>query len=331
MEKKLKRWTGAIVTVWALVSIGSLGFAEEKKPSNSIVAVVNGTVIAKEDFSRAVSRVQMQAVKRGTNLNDSMLVEIKKRVLEDLISRELLYQESQKKGIKISEKEVDEKLMDIKKRLPNQASFESALKSINFSEATFKTFIRRGMAIEKFIGEQFGKEVEIADKETRSYYENNLNLFKKPEQVRASHILIKVEPQASESQRAEAQKKLEKIQEKMQNGEDFASLAKEFSQGPSNVKGGDLGYFRRGQMVKPFQDAAFALKPGEVSGIVKTRFGYHLIKVVDKKQEGTIPYVEVKDRIAQYLKREKIQKRMGLYVEKLKENAKVERFLTKGS
>ncbi len=155
-------------------------------------------------------------------------------------------------------------------------------------------------------------------------------LFKQPEQVRASHILIKVEPQADESQKAAARKKIQKIQQRLQKGEDFAALAEEFSQCPSSAKGGDLGYFRRGQMVKPFEEAAFALKPGEVSDVVETKFGYHLIKVIEKKSETTIAFEDIKDRLEQYLKQEKVQKEVSLYAQKLKEKAKVERFLTQG-
>jgi peptidyl-prolyl cis-trans isomerase C len=138
--------------------------------------------------------------------------------------------------------------------------------------------------------------------------------------------LIKVDPEADESRKAEARKKLEMIQKRLRKGEDFAALAKEFSEGPSRGKGGDLGYFRRGQMVKAFEEAAFTLRPGEVSDIVETKFGYHLIKVIDKKPEKTMAYKDVKDRLGDYLKREKVQKEVRLYVEKLKEKAKVERF-----
>ena len=111
-------------------------------------------------------------------------------------------------------------------------------------------------------------------------------------------------------------------------GEEFAVLAKEFSEGPSSANGGDLGNFRRGQMVKPFEEAVFTLRPGEVSDIVETEFGYHLIKVIDKKPETTIAYEDIKDRLEQHLKQEKVQREVSLYVEKLKEKAKVERFLT---
>jgi len=144
----------------------------------------------------------------------------------------------------------------------------------------------------------------------------------------ASHILIKVDSKADASKKAEARKKIEKIQKKVKKGEDFAALAKEFSEGPSGAKGGDLGYFKRGQMVKPFEDVAFALKPVEVSDIVETRFGYHLIKVIDKKPEKVIAFAEVKDKLQQYIKRQKIQGQVNQYIEELKGKAKIDRFLT---
>jgi len=141
---------------------------------------------------------------------------------------------------------------------------------------------------------------------------------------------IKVDPQADELKRAEARKRIEEIHQKLQKGEDFATLAKAFSEGPSRAKGGELGYFKQGQMVKPFEETAFALRPGEVSDLVETRFGYHLIKVIERKPEATIAFEDVKDRLVHYLKQEKTQKEVSLYVQKLKEKAKVERFLTEG-
>ncbi|MCK4727485.1 MAG: peptidyl-prolyl cis-trans isomerase [Desulfobacterales bacterium] len=183
------------------------------------------------------------------------------------------------------------------------------------------------MAIQKFIDNELVQKITVSDKEIKTYYDSNPDFFRQSEQVRASHILIKVHPQAEESQKAEARKALEKIQLKLKEGDDFSALAKESSQCPSSAKGGDLSYFKRGQMAKPFEDAAFALKPGEVSDIVETRFGYHLIKVVDKKPKSMIPYQDVKDRLGQYLKQEKARKEVSLYVEKLKQEAKIERFL----
>ena len=156
---------------------------------------------------------------------------------------------------------------------------------------------------------------------------SNPNFFKIPERVRVSHILIKVDPKADAAQKAAARKKIEDIQKQLKNGKDFSELAKKDSECPSNAKGGDLGYLMRGQVVKPFEDVAFSLKPGEVSGIVETEFGFHIIKVTDKKPATTLAYEQVKDRLAVNLKKDKVDKEIPLYLEKLKKDAKIERYL----
>jgi len=145
--------------------------------------------------------------------------------------------------------------------------------------------------------------------------------------VKASHILIKADPKADEAATHKAKEKIEKIQKRIKNGEDFAALAKEFSEGPSAPKGGDLGYFGPGRMVKPFETAAFNMEPDAVSDIVKTRFGYHLIKVTDKKPANQIALKDVQDKLKQFLKQQKVQKEVEAYVKKLKESALIERFL----
>jgi peptidyl-prolyl cis-trans isomerase C len=326
MGAKQSRWFWVLVTVLAAVLLTYPALAGEKQAPEDNVAVVNGSVITRADFDGEMTRVQQRLLRMGKSLSDSQLSDIKKRVLEDLINRELLYQESQKQGITVDEAAIDEQVKKLKGRFSSATEFKSALSKANLSEAALRSQFKRGMAIQQLIDKQFVQKITVSDEESRAYYDGKPDLFKQPEQVRASHILIKVDPEADESRKAEARKKLEMIQKRLQKGEDFAALAKEFSEGPSRGKGGDLGYFRRGQMVKAFEEAAFTLRPGEVSDIVETKFGYHLIKVIDKKPEKTIAYKDVKDRLGDYLKREKVQKEVRLYVEKLKEKAKVERF-----
>ena len=327
MQQRAKRAFWAPIMAFALASVVSLSVAGEKNLSQDKAAVVNGSVITQADLKKEMAGAQRRLSGMGKPLDDSQLVEIKKKAIERLIERELLYQESQKKGIKVDEAAVNEQLETLKKRFPSDAELKNALTKMNMSEANVKSQFARGMAIQKFIDNELVQKITVSDKEIKTYYDSNPDFFRQSEQVRASHILIKVHPQAEESQKAEARKALEKIQLKLKEGDDFSALAKESSQCPSSAKGGDLSYFKRGQMAKPFEDAAFALKPGEVSDIVETRFGYHLIKVVDKKPKSMIPYQDVKDRLGQYLKQEKARKEVSLYVEKLKQEAKIERFL----
>ena len=275
----------AIAIAIVLITVGWQASAADKQPSEDKIAVVNGAVISRSEFDRAVTFAKQRALQMGKPLDDAQL---KERVLKQLVGSALLYQESKKEGIKVDEKAVDERLNQWKKRFPNEEAYKKALSKSNISEPQMKVDIKRGLTIERFIVKRFVDNTTIPEKEIKAYYESHSNLFKQPEQVRASHILIKVDPKAKESEKEDALKKIKEVQEKQKKGADFAKLAKEYSQGPSNAKGGDLGYFKRGQMVPAFEEVAFKLKPGEVSDIVETRFGYHLIKVVDKKPESTV-------------------------------------------
>ena len=336
MQSKYIRYFWVLAVTLVMVSFALPVLATQKqiskdkvatnKVATNKVAVVNGSVITRTDFDAEMSRIHQQFRSMGQPLSDIRLSEIKKEVLENLIGRELLYQASREKEIKIDESVVNEQLAALKKRFPNEAEFNNALSKINLSEASMKSQLKRNAAIKELVDKEFAQKITISDKESKAHYASNPNLFKQPEQVQARHILIKIDSKADVSQKTEAHKKIENIQKRLQKGEDFAALAKEFSQCPSNAKGGDLGYFGRGQMVPPFEQAAFALKTGAISDIVETGFGYHLIKVMDKKSESTIPYKDIKERLEQRLKQEKIQKEITLYVEQLKEKAKVERF-----
>ncbi|NVM22229.1 MAG: peptidylprolyl isomerase [Desulfobacterales bacterium] len=329
MKTNCWTWFLALATALALATVGSPALAGEKQTSKNKarVAVVNGSVITRADFNRETMRVRQRLFSMGKPADDSRLAEINRQALENLIARELLYQETQKRGIKIDETAVGKQFMTLKQRFPSENEFKDALTKANLSEASIKSQFRQDMAIQQLIHKKFALKVAVSGKEIKAYYDSYPDFFKQPEQVQAGHILIKVGPKADESQKAEARKKIEKIREKLQEGGDFAALAKEFSQCPSSAKGGDLGYFRRGQMAKPFEEAAFALKPGKLSDIVETMFGYHVIKVIDKKPESKIAYKDIKDRLEQYLKQEKVNKEVSQYVEELKGKAKVERFI----
>ena len=317
----------SLVLLLFFMTLTTLVLAEETQPVTDKAAVVNGTVISQVELDSQMKIVVDRLRASGRLPDVSQLDQIRSQVLENLIARELLYQECQKKGIKISEEEVNKQLITLKGQFPNETEFNNALTRMNLTETSIKEKLARDLALKKLIEDEVAPQVTVSDSDIRAFYENNPEAFKQPERVKASHILIKVDPQADPSQKAEAQKKIDLVQAKLQKGEDFGALAKEYSEGPSGPKGGDLGYFTRGQMVKPFEDAAFAMKSGEVSGMVETRFGYHLIKVTDKTPEGTMPYDDVKERLGEFLKQKKIQEEVNVYVKRLEEKAKIERFV----
>jgi len=148
----------------------------------------------------------------------------------------------------------------------------------------------------------FEDQVDITDREIRTYYEYEIDKFKEPRQVKARHILFKVGPDAPEEKEKAVRERAEAVLEKAEGEADFSELASEYSEGPSQSKGGDIGYFSKGQMVKPFEEAAFQLEKGEVSDLVRTRFGYHIIKVEDIKPAKTHPLEEVREEIVDTLK-----------------------------
>jgi len=316
---------GAILIL--MVSVGT-AFSEEKKPVVEKLAVVNGVVITKVDFDRKLHQVKQHMLRQGQQISDDRLAKMKTDILETMINEELLFQESRKKGITVEPEAIAADLKRIKKGFATDADFKKLIAESGLTEAELQSDIERGHVINKLIDDQIAALVVIPDQEIKTFYDTHPNSFKKSEQVRASHILIKIDPKAEPSVKDEKKAKLQKIQKRLKGGEDFAVLAKEFSECSSNIKGGDLGYFGRGNMVKPFEDVAFKLKTGEVSDIVETQFGYHLIKVVDKKPESVVGYEDVKDNIGQYLKKEKTGEELKGYIDKLREKAVIERVQT---
>ncbi len=289
------------------------------------VAVVNGDPVTKGQVNRELSGHQQKMIRSGQSLTPELIAGLRVQVIESLIDRTLLHQESVKEGITVTDEEVDEQFSEIRQQFTSQDAFDSALNQMNMTEDLIKDELRSGIAVHKLISDRFGKTAEISEEEARAFYDSHPEAFVTPEQVRARHILIQADSEAGEEDGQEAIRSLQKIREEAEAGKDFGDLAKEHSQCPSKEKGGDLGYFPRGKMAKPFEDAAFALKPGEMSGVVRTQFGHHLIKLEDRKAEGAVPFEDVQERLRIYLGREAIKEAVQSYVKQLREDAVIQR------
>ncbi len=285
---------------------------------------VNGTIITEGDVSREVTNLKKQMEGRTSPEQlASMSAMIRKQAVKNLVSRTLLDQAAEKKGLKASKEEVEAKIAEIMKNYPSEEDFNKQLEAGGFTNEEFRTEVKNSVILGKLIDSLTADIGDVDDAAAKKYYEENKDKFVSPEKVRASHILIKVEPTDSDSLKAAKKQKLEGILERLKGGEDFAKLAEQYSDCPSKTSGGDLGYFVRGQMVKPFEDEAFALKTGELSGIVETRFGYHVIKVTDRQPESTTPYEKVKDNIVNYLDNMKKQDKIEDYIDQLKNAATI--------
>ena len=289
------------------------------------VARVNERPISKTAFDRQMNVARQQLLRQGMIPDEEQTKQMQSQVLEDLINTELLYQESKKHGYMIEKDEIEKQFSEVKSQFPDEEQFKNAMDAMEYTEGALKDDLQKMAAIDKFISEELVKKTTVTESETREYYEKNPDYFTQPEQVRASHILIALNEQDSAEKRGSALEKITEVQAKLKSGEDFASLAEEYSEGPSSTQGGDLGFFQRGQMVKAFEDAAFALKEGELSDIVETSFGYHLIIVTDRKEELNIPYDSVKDKILQHLQQNKVMEKVDALIDSLRETATIAR------
>ena len=310
--------------IFSLLLIPFTGWAADQPKPGDAAAVVNGSVITQEALAFETQRFMEQMARQGQVPNEEMMPQMRENVLNRMIEEELLYQDSQAKAIKVPEDRVKKELASIKERFPSEKEYNDALAGIGMSEDALAQKITRGVAIEELIKTHVIQDITVSADESRNFYDQNASMFEKPEQIKASHILIKTAEDATDDQKTEARKKIDDVRKKAVAGEDFAALAKEYSEGPSNVRGGDLGYFSRGQMVKPFEDVAFALKKGEISDVVETQFGYHIIIVTDHRPASVVDYETAKAQIEERLKQEKTLRQIRQYIETLREKADIQ-------
>jgi len=290
--------------------------------ANETVAIVNGKNIYAAEFARA-QKVMMSG-QPATQIPTEKKKEFDKYVINQLISAELLYQAAQKFEIKDIESQIDAKIAQGKKRFSTDQEFEKSLKALDINPAELREYTRRDLVISNFIQQTIVSKVSVTEDESKKFYDENGDKFKQEETVKASHILIGVDAKASDADKKAAKEKAEKLRKEIAAGADFATVAKSNSTCPSSQQGGDLGFFGKGQMVPAFEKAAFAMKKGDVSEVVETQFGYHIIKVTDKKSASTVAFKEAKPRIDDYLKGQKVNEAISAYLEDARKNAKIE-------
>ncbi|RMG00548.1 MAG: hypothetical protein D6726_11095 [Nitrospirae bacterium] len=268
--------------------------------SSTVLATAGNLKITQEDLDESL-KVYSTEIQNAVKANR----QLQQKFLQRLVELELFSSIAREKGI--------DRIPAVKKRM----------------EILVNDFLSK-----ELLSREVVDKIKVSEEDMKQYYKANAEQFKKPEEVKARHILIKVKRDASEDEKKAARKKAEEILSKIKKGEDFASLAEKFSDDPGSAKrGGDLGFFSRGRMVKPFEDAAFSLKPGEVSGIVETRFGYHIIKVEEKKPASIQPFEAVKDtiknelikkvqneKVKEYVQRVMKERKVKLYPERIKMN-----------
>jgi len=305
-----------------------------EEPADSVAVTVNGVDITEAEVQKIIQpqleRIAQQNKQLPPNFAQAFEKQIRQQILEQLIVRQLLEEKVKEANIVITEEDV---LNQIKQLLATQGSpmsLEEFKKTTAESGRSFdeiKQQVEKGMAYQRIVDAQWTGKINITEEQAKKYYDENPTQFEVKEQVRASHILIK--PKTDEAgadpnqEKAKAKAKAEDLLKQIKEGADFAALAKANSDCTSAAKGGDLNFFGKGQMVPPFEKAAFALETGKVSDIVETRFGYHIIKVTDRKEAGTTSFEQAKAGLIQQLAQKKQAELTKDYIDSLKAAANI--------
>lgn len=293
--------------------------------NEEIAALVNGEKILMSDLDRNMSMAIAANPGLSPEVNMQEYIKMKNKVLDYMIDQELIFQEAKKQNLLASDKEVDDTIAEVKQNFSSDAEFQMVLKRQGFTEKNYRDMVKRIATMRKFIEVRIKPLAKpVTEKDVTEFYEAHKSGFVDRERVRARHILIKVAPNASAQQKAEAKNRIQSIlQEIKPGGSNFAELAKKYSQCPSAQQGGDLGYFARGQMVKPFEDTAFSLRVGQVSGIVETDFGYHIILVEDKRPERQLTLEEVSDQIREGLSDEALDEALAEWLKPIRKKSSI--------
>lgn len=322
LRKLLEKLTGspkiligagiAVVVVAAIV----LGVIYGPRLFAKTAAIVNEDKIYMSEVDKQLDRIAAQhttAEQKKAFVKQKK--QIQKQILDILIDQTLYEQQAEKMGIKVTDQEVENEVNRTKKRFPSEAEFAKALKDAQMTLDDLRDFTRNRLISERVNKKVVGK-VTVTEQEAKDYYEKNKDQFKQPEQVKVSHILFKTEDEAK------------KVRAEIEGGLDFAEAAKKYSTDPaSKTRGGDLGLVQKGMMAPEFDEAAFALAVNELSQPVKTQFGWHLIKVFEKKEASQKSYEEVKSSIEQMLKAQKESDKIRKWLDGVKKKSKIEKYI----
>lgn len=315
--------TAILIGVIAM-ALPAQGEVKKSQTAEDNVALVNGAAIGREEYDGEILKVQKALVGFGKPLTCNQVASVRTEVLEGMIRREILYQESRKSGVKPDENAVNEEIKALKQQFPTETEYRNELSRKNISEEILRSRFEKNSSIQQYVERQFAAKITVPDSDLVTYYEGHLNLFRQPQQTCVSHILIQTDPKWDEPRKQEARRKIEQILKGMKKGQDFATLAREQSDGLTRTNGGELGCLKTGQLERQFENAILPLKSGDTTDIIETNYGFHLFKVTDRKPETVLAYEQVKEKIRQFLRVEKAKQEAELQAKALRGKAGVE-------
>jgi peptidyl-prolyl cis-trans isomerase C len=325
-DERIRSRRGDLMILLMLALLMLMAWAVRSQPAGGsgadVAAKVNGVPITTLELNRSF-QAQVQ-VPYATVQEDPRAKEVLRQILDNLIDRELLLQQAKSLKMAVPAQQVDTQMQQLLKRFPSQEAFEQALTAQNLSLDAVKKDVERQMLRQQLVKKEILDKVTVSAGDVQTFYDKNKDKYVEEEQVRARHILIKVPPEASPADDTKLKGKADDALKRAKQGEDFAVLATELSDDSSKGNGGDLGFFPRGRMVAPFEEVAFALQPGQMSEVVRTQFGYHIIKVEEHKTGRALPFDEAKSQVKEDLTQQQTYERYQQYMAGLRGKAKVE-------
>jgi len=296
--------------------------APKAAPLPDTVAVVEGAEVKKEELEKAFDNVLAAQNIKAADVPEEQRIQGYRMLLDDIIVDKLLAKRSA--DTKVTDDEVNAQFARITSKIGSEAELKKQVEAAGETIDKVKSGLRDRLREEHWIDEQVKDKVKVSDADAEDFYKKNPDKFKMPEEVRASHILVKVEADAKPEVVVEKQKAAQAIAERVKKGEDFAALAKQISEDPSaKENSGDLNFFTREAMVPEFSKAAFAMKKGEISDPVRSEFGYHVIKVTDRKEPETLSFDKVKPQLVAFLEKQKKQEAISKVLEDVRAKADV--------
>jgi peptidyl-prolyl cis-trans isomerase C len=287
-----------------------------------VLARVNGEKIERWEFDNSVKRVEARA---GGPVPPDKRDEVLRGVLDQLVAYHLLAQESHARKLVVADAEVDARLADIRKNFPTEEAFKQGIAAQGLTLDQLKAQAKTSLEVAKVIETEVNSKVAVQDPEVKAFYDQNMERFKQGDTVHAAHILIGLPQGATPEQKAEAKTRATAVLKTVRAGGDFATLARANSSDQGSAQnGGDLGFFPKGQMTPAFEEAAFKLKPGTVSALVETPFGFHIIKVMERRPPRTAPFAEVSGQIKDFLTQGQREQKLEKFVEEVKAKGKIE-------
>jgi len=322
--KMVSKEVVSITTIFLFIILClSIGSSLRAKVVDKTVATVDGEVILMSEYEKRAKPILEEYEKLLTGPDkDIRIKEIRDKILDQMIDEKVLVHEAKRMKINVTRKEVQDGIEEIKKRFPTEEEYNQELAKQGLLEEKFKDQVKEQVMQIKLIDQEVkAKVVPPTDKEIEDFYKQHESEMVQPEQVRVRHILIKV---GENTDKKEALKKITEILKEAKKGKtSFSDLAKKYSEDPSAAKGGDLGFFIRGQMVGKFEDAAFALNVGEISGVVETEYGYHIIQCIEKKAEEKKSLDEIRDYLRNFILQTKMEERYEKWLRALRDKASI--------